>query len=403
MKKIISFILLSISGIYFSQTKFELGYIVNESGEKQTVYIKNSDWMNNPKEFDYKTIESSEILKGNLKNIIEFAIGTNIYVKKSVDIDMSSENFDFLSETEKPIFHTETLFLKKMISGKASLYSYKEKNLTRYFYSIDGSHPLQLIYKAYKYDNSSLAYNTEFKNQIKNDINCNLSNNEINSLKYQNKDLEKIFIKFNQCNDSSYIDDIKKKTERDWFKIAIRSGINQNKFSLSSNNRKDMSDQFDSKASFRIGLELEFILPYNNGRWRIIAEPNFSSYKTEKTTESPRIYAPSVFEKRTVEYSGFQLPVGLRYYLPLNTKSQLFTNISYTIPISGKTEINYEFNTDLYSQRTEQKFEFGIGYQYINNFSAEIRLHSNQDLIPREADFSSKLQTFSFILGYTLF
>ncbi|WP_175623417.1 porin family protein [Chryseobacterium schmidteae] len=403
MKKLILFALLFIFNFHFSQAKFEIGYIIAESGERINVLIKNYDWMDNPKEFEYKISESSEVLKGNIRDIKEFGLGNSYYFKETIDIDKSSENFDFLSSTEKPEFKSETLFLKKIISGKANLFIYKEKNITRYFYSIDHSNPIQLIYKAYKYNDSSIAYNTDFKTQIKNDLNCNLSENYINSIKYQDKSLEKVFIKFNQCNDSSYIDKTDKNTKRDWFNLSVRPGINQSKFSLSSLNRSDMNDSFDSFFSFRMGVELEFILPYNNGRWRIIAEPNFSSYKKEKVTESPRIYAPSVFEKRTVEYSGIQLPVGLRYYLPLNNTSQLFTNISYTIPISGKTEINYEFNKDLYSERTGQKFEFGIGYQYLSKFSAEIRLQSNQDLIPREADFSSKLQTFSFILGYTLF
>ncbi|QQV01398.1 MULTISPECIES: outer membrane beta-barrel protein [Chryseobacterium] len=403
MKKLILLIFLSISGIHYSQTKFESGYIIDNTGKKYQVYIKNSDWMDNPKEIDYKITETGEILKGNLASIREFGIKENIYVNKTVEIDKSSEKFDFLSETEKPVFKSETLFLNKIVNGKASLYYYKEKNITRYFYSIDDSNPEQLIYKAYKYNNSSIGYNNEFKNQIKDKINCNLTNSEINSIKYENKSLERVFLKFNQCNDGSYEGKKNKNVKRDWINLSIRPGINQSKFSLSSSNRSDMNDNFDSNISFRMGVELEFVLPYNNGRWRIIAEPNFSSYKSEKITESPRIFAPSVFEKRTVNYSGIQLPIGLRYYVPINNSSQLFTNISYTIPISGKTDVNYEFNTDLYSNRTGQKFEFGIGYKYIDKFSSEIRFQSNQDLVPREADFSSKLQSFSLILGYTLF
>jgi hypothetical protein len=40
--------------------------------------------------------------------------------------------------------------------------------------------------------------------------------------------------------------------------------------------------KFDNKISFRIGLEAEFILPFNKNKWAVFAEPTYQYYKTEK-------------------------------------------------------------------------------------------------------------------------
>ncbi len=405
MKKFFFLFTLLLFTKHVSQIKFEPGYIIDDSGKKTEVLIRDLDWLNTPKEFDYKMLGSDKVINGNIKDIKEFGLKNYSYIRETVDIDRSSENFSFLSTTEKPSFTSETLFLKKLIEGKATLYVYKEKNMTRFFYTLNTTTPTQLVYKAYKVDENSVSYNNQYREQIKDDLNCNISESEISKIQYNINALEKIFIKYNQCADGSFVYDKKqnKENHRNWFNITIKPGISQSKFSLNSAQRTDINENFDNEFSFRLGLEFEYVLPFNNGNWTIILEPYFTSYKTSKTGESARIYSPSIIEERSVNYTGIQLPIGMRYYLPIGKKSKLFANASFSLPLYAKTEIDYEFNTDFNSKSASSKLEFGIGYRYFNKLSAELRLHTKQDLISKEANFSSNLQTISLILGYTPF
>ena len=404
MKTFLSLALLSISSAYFSQNKFVEGYIIDNHGEKTNVYIKDLDWLNNPKQFEYKISESDEIVKGNINDIKEFGLRNSFYTRETVDIDKSSENINFLSSEKTTNFKSETLFLKNIVKGKANLYIYKEKNLTRYFYNIDNNLPKQLVYKAYTDDQAIIKYNNEYKEQILTNLNCNISQNEVEKLQYRKNDLEKIFIKYNECSDPTFSNTIKKEPRnRKLFNLTIRPGINQSKYEISSLQNTSINNTFDSNFSFRAGVELEIILPFNNGKWSLIAEPHYSSYKNTMIGESIRISAPSATEERKIKYYGIQLPLGVRHYIYSTDKSKIFANVSFSFPILTKTEINYEFNKDFYSTSSSTKFEAGVGFKYLNKYSAELRFHTKQDLIANEPNYSSNLKTMSLILGYQIF
>ena len=134
----------------YSQISFESGYFINNSNQKTECFIKNIDWANNPTEFEYKLTEKSEKKKATIKTVKEFSIyDTSKYVRATINIDISRNSNDELSTTKKAIFKEEELFLKVLIEGKASLYLYKYSNLTKFFFSKDGSKTEQLIFKKY--------------------------------------------------------------------------------------------------------------------------------------------------------------------------------------------------------------------------------------------------------------
>lgn len=120
----------------FSQISFEKGYYIDNSNQKTNCLIKNIDQKNTPTEFEFKLFEDSESKKTTIESIKEFGIDNiSKYIRSTVNIDRSSESLKNLSKYKKPIFKKEELFLKVLVSGKATLYQYVDGNLKRYFYN----------------------------------------------------------------------------------------------------------------------------------------------------------------------------------------------------------------------------------------------------------------------------
>lgn len=201
MKKFSLFTGLISVCLFNAQIKFEKGYFINNSGEKTEILIKNIDWKNNPTEFDYKNEGSSDIKKENIKNIQEFGIENSVrYIRKTVMMDHSSEDINFLSNNKEPKFEQNEVFLKYLVDGKVNLLYYENGNLKRFFYNSDNVTPKQLIFKAYYLEENLVGYNEEYKNQLSENLKCGIYDNKIHEIKYNKKKLSEFFINYNECS-----------------------------------------------------------------------------------------------------------------------------------------------------------------------------------------------------------
>ncbi len=208
MKRLSLLILITIicSNIY-SQISFEQGYYINNSGQKINCQIKNIAWKNNPTIFEHRLSTDNESKKATIESVKEFAIDSiSKYIRATVNIDRSSENVAILSTIRSPIFKEETLFLKVLVEGDATLYQYKDKDITRYFYKKDSSKIEQLIYKSYKTKDDKIIKNNSFRNQLWNNLKCSTIKSDIvEHLDYKKSDLINYFVKYNEDKNGTYI------------------------------------------------------------------------------------------------------------------------------------------------------------------------------------------------------
>ena len=101
---------------------------------------------------------------------------------------------------------TEKLFLKVLIQGEASLFKYKDKSLTRYFYQTSHLDINQLIFKEYKTPENKIGTNNEFRRQLYNNIKCiDISMNNLKQIDYDKNSLLNIFTKYNSCKNSAFV------------------------------------------------------------------------------------------------------------------------------------------------------------------------------------------------------
>lgn len=406
MKKI-SLLTGLISVTFFhAQIKFEKGYFINNSGQRNEVLIKNLDWKNNPTEFEFKTDEVSEVRKENIKNIQEFGIDhEQKYVRKTVMVDQSVEILDKISDKKEPELKEETVFLKYLVEGKANLFYYESRDIKKFFFNIDDSDVAPLVYKSYYLSSTQISYNEDYKNQLRKSLNCGMDKTHIEKVQYQANDLSKAFMNYNECTHTNTAVNYNQVNEkRDLFNLNVRPGINFSSFEtvLSSYyNVDDEMTKFNREAAFRIGLEAEFLLPFNKNKWAIFAEPTFQYYKTEKESV---VYPGQFFEMkstRTVDYKSIEIPFGVRHYFFINDQSKIFVNIAYIFDLTLKSEIKYDYQ--ILEINSGNNMAFGIGYKYNDRFSAEFRAATNRNLLQNYNNFKSNYQTMSLILGYTLF
>ena len=392
MKKQLVFILTTILSLNcYSQISFEKGYFIDNNNQKTNCLIRNIDWKNNPKEFEYKISEQTNKNTLTIQSVKEFGIGNvSKYIRFDVDIDRSSNYLNLLSNDKDPKFKNEKLFLKVLIESEASLFMYKDKNITRYFYQTSLLNINQLVFKEYKTTENKIKTNNEFRRQLYNNLKCSdISMADLKNIDYQKRALLKFFNKYNSCNNSEFVN-FEKKVKSDLFNLNVRPGFNSSSLVINNRYLSPKSKDYGNELTFRIGLEFEIIMKFNKNKWAVIIEPTYQSFKA-KDKIITNIINPNV------NYKSIELPVGLRHYLFLNNNSKIFINGSFIYDIVLHSQVR---NLDTASSNN---FAMGIGYNYNKKYSVELRYQTKRNLTKGYVLWNSDYKTISMIFGYTLF
>ena len=194
MRTILSSVLFYILSLSLTnaQTEYVEGYYINDQGDRIDGFIKNEDWRSNPTSFDFKNDQNADPVELHLSNVSIFESPSLFrFVKATVQIDKSSDNTRFLSESSTPEFQNEEVFLKHLIDGKISLYRYQRSNLVRFFYADkEQSGIAPLIHRKYKDDENQIIENSEYRQTLYLLSKCESLNIKLfEDVKYTEKDL----------------------------------------------------------------------------------------------------------------------------------------------------------------------------------------------------------------------
>lgn len=391
----------------YSQITFEEGYYIDNTNQKINCLIKNIDWANNPTEFQYKLSANSEPITQTLSSVKEFGINNvSKYVKRSVKIDRSSDKINHISIYKNPEFKDEELFLKVLVEGKTTLYQYIDGNLTRYFYEKNDSNIEQLIFKLYKKNVNKIYENNRYKQQLWMEFKCpKFTMSKIERLNYAKKDLVNFFVEYNNCNDQEYVN-FEAKQKRDLFNLTIRPRLNSSSLTIENSVSSSRNTDFDNEMGVSLGIEAEYIFPFNKNKWSFIIEPSYQNYKSEKTTETENISGGVTIAN--IDYQSIEVPIGVRHYFFLNNNSKIFVNASYVFDFYSKSPIEFtrKDGSSLYSLNIETRNNtaYGVGYNY-KKYSIELRYQSPRKILDdfNYYNWSSKYKSISIILGYSIF
>lgn len=393
-KQLLLFLVAILSLGSYAQADFEKGYYIDNANNKIECLIRSIDWNSNPTLFYYRISDNDRIETILMENAMEFGIyGVTKYVRKTVNIDRSSENKLEMSYERNPIFQQETLFLKVLVEGGANLYEYADDKLLRYFYNKKDTDIQQIIFKSYMTKDEVVATNKEYKQQLWMDLKCpKFTLKRFEYLDYNADKLARLFEDYNKCHGETAIN-YNKLENRQTFNLNIRPGLNSSSLNLNHGSINIGNASFDSQMNFRFGVEAEFVVPLKKNKLSFMIEPTFQYFsKSESKLKH---------EKVSVDYKSIEMAFGVRYYFTLSEQSAIFANGSFIVDLPSGAGFDLEFNPDL-ELRTSLNFGLGIGYKY-DRYSLEVRYHTNRNFVGLETNWETEYQTTSVILGYKLF
>ncbi|KAF2335714.1 porin family protein [Flavobacterium daemonense] len=411
MKK---FLLLTLF-LYFSainaQISFEKGYFISNNGTKTACFIKNIDWYNNPVDFKYKIAgDDTDIKTETIATVKEFGVENGATFKRAtVKIDQSDNRLENISTTKNPVWKEDTVFLKVLVQGKATLYYYLTKDFARFFYETENIPTEQLVFKEYlMVDDLTGAGTTEennyFKQQLFNNVkNENTSENEIKRLEYKTESLVKYFLKYNNV-DATTIEKTINDKNKGIFHLKASAGVSFTSLTVSGAESSGyQSAKYDNKTQPTFGVEGEYVFPFNKNKWSAFIGLFYQKYEDSKdygvlysVNNSQHVEHPS-----TVKYSGFSLPIGVRHYLFLNQNSKIFVNVAYAVTLGGK--FTYESKYVNLDGKAQGNFALGLGYNFKNKISTEIRYNAGKNLAHNYMPFSTDFSSLDLLLSYSIF
>ncbi|MEO1484316.1 MAG: hypothetical protein AAFU57_01125, partial [Bacteroidota bacterium] len=384
--------------VLLAQTKYEKGYMVTDSGDSISCYIKNYKWLNSPSNIVFKkTLSASEQIM-NASEIKLFQIeGYSKYLKinDSLPITDRFTSDKGLNSTPKRFF--AEVFVKQLISGKASLYEYRGANGSVFLLQMEDSKPIPLDYKEYLDTNSNqILKNNIFRRQVLKMLGPD-TDNVIQTLEYREKDLVNYLRKYNYRNgDYLTAQGEVVKDRKATFLLHAVGGVMQYQLTTTLSGREAT---LEDKLAPRFGLELESILPINNNEFAVFISGQYSSYSSEVLVD----FNGAVINAAEVEFSQLTAGFGLRYYLFLSQKHSIMLNgggnldFNFNGTYTGRNEFRTTLNT---IEDSGFSTFFGIGY----SLKQKVRLSANY-FLPTEFDSGqgSELKRLSVELAIRIF
>ena len=281
-----------------------------------------------------------------------------------------------------------------LVEGKVNLLLYVDADWTRYFFQVPGSRTEQLVYKKYIYDQGDypeIRENKHCQQQLYIQLMCEgISLDEIKNVSYNKESLVKFFIRYSKCMEADYVN-YTEKENRTLYSINISPGLNIGNLKLVDINGGEIFVDYDTKLSFRIGIDIEMLLPFNHNKWGIIFEPSFQSFKA--TSDAP-------YRKAVMDYKSLDLHIGGRRYFVIGDKTDLFLTGALVIstPLNSTFTLNdlQIFKINIMAPNVN----FGLGLRIKRKVGFEIKYGLNRDFMFPHPYLKSEYSTLTAILSY---
>lgn len=390
MKRAIALLLLLLPVTAFCQITYQPGYFI-ENGKKTECLIRNYAWKNNPVSIEYKTSEDGETKTKTIKEISEFNVDAYKYKRFNLNIDRSGVTLEQLSNSKEAEWKSETLLLKILVEGKANLYQYENGNVIKYFFSTgDHSKAEQLLYKEYRKE-GRVAENNIFRQQLYNLMkDSGKAMGKFANVRYKKDALVELFTEYNGSNGLDVVNHTEKQNKSS-VNIKVTAGASLSSVNIKNNMSGDYYD-FGTNVSYRIGAEFEYIMPFNNNKWSLFAEPNYQTFDKSGNKGTMKMDA---------DYKYIEIPVGFRHYMFLNPKAKLFISGAYVMALPmGDGYVQYSGSR--LEIENNSAFAAGAGFTYNNKYSIEIRHNFTHGVINYPV-WEAGYNTTALILAYKVF
>jgi hypothetical protein len=401
-----------------SQDNFEKGFVIDLQGDTIHGFINNTDRVQNPEAILFKRDNDSittTYLPGNIK---KFMVGRDLYL--SAKIVTAGDGIPTIENQSKS---PSWVFLLAIAEGSRSIYYFADKSLSGQFFIKEDSVFTLLNYREYAVTDGNgvktIKKDQRFKGQLILYLqDCPGLREEISSTALNEKDMNKLFLKYYRCkSETAYLRKMKKMR----VEFAALGGTSLTNVVF---NKVDETQYIlpvanaDYQTYFQplFGICTEFILPKNHEKLTLLAEGFYSSIHI-KGSYVIQGYNAQNHTDYTVDIAVKQvmLNAALRYRINLGNMRLFFDGgLSYGIAISSETSLNavqYYYGSIIELpekeaigiENTELGFFTGIGLKY-SRFSLETRyrLGSGITVSGDQSSTGTKTKQLSFVLGFRI-
>lgn len=397
------FLFLAISFTTYAQRGFKEGYIVNNRHERIDCLIRNVGNEESTMNYEFRLGEDKPIEKIELTKIEEFGIDDELKcIRALISLDVSRRYIKSIQDTTIQ-WDEGHAYLKTLVEGEfASLFSYYFEKESLFFYSKDGNTIEPLVHKEYSVGTTPIMQqqilrDNTYQEQLKQQLSCGTSENA-HKVSYTKKDLIKYFIDYHTCKNSDYYQF--ESTHIKKGKLFIKPGIHINNNQLTIKNPVDAAPRasFVKENSVGYGLELEYMIPFNNYAWSFFAEGNYLSYNADKIALNDNQNA-SLYDGYMIDYKTIEMPFGINYNVNMNQNQRLYVKVAFA-PHFILSESYIAFNeSNKESFSSSSRFLVGLGYSF-QNLGVELRYYTpqniTQNIYKRGSDFTQLSMKLSY-------
>lgn len=376
----------------YSQIRLEKGYFIDNEGKRTECYIRDADWPSNPTSFKYKLVSEEKFGEANVEDVREFGMENGpAYVRAQVNVDESPVILHLLSSQRAPEWVEKVIFLKILVSGPAILYVYRSAGITQFYYQLNGGRITPLVYKRYLNGDGNVVSNFAFRQELLNNLQCgDIPASRVARLNYRETDLEPYFNRYNACVNPG-VETRRKVVGRETFNLRVTPGAELVMMKAERFTRFGDGARKHNTVSGRLGLEAEYILPFNKNKWGLLAEPSLQYYKIPLTVLGLKINA---------NYWSVEVPVGVRHYFFLPNNARLFVNGQAIFHLAGWQSAASRREREM-EMRSRGGLALGAGISK-GRWGGEIRCSLPRDGFASYLNIDVKHTKLSLILGYKL-
>jgi len=362
-----------ISIIYFlstpllAQDLFEEGYYLNNQGENIQGYIDVFPLTESPTSFRFKKNKSDNVRSLSISEVSAFQVSGFKFVRFTGNIDL---NLTPSSNTDAE-FEDRQIFLRMIVEGVVSLYSYKESDSEIYFYSTPTVPPTQLLNTEFIRADNSYAFNPIYKSQLRKLTKCESILGLIDDLKYNKKSLSYFLKEYNSCiNQPSKTFSGLPFISPKYLNISLSVGATSYSMVATTQLNNIRIVRFKDNVIPNIAIELEQLLPVTKNKISIWARGDYKSFSKEETARFEDVDEDSKLYYNTIETS-----IGARGYAGTDLiKGFLDVGMAKSFEIGKGVYVDYENRKDFDSPQFPLHFVFGAGLMIKNRFVLDTRL-----------------------------
>ena len=419
--KYYTLIALICSGLLFSQTSFQPGYYVDNESNKISGLIKNEDWSQIPSKILFKKHADDEAVTIEGNQFSGFKVEGTKHYYRTLKLDSYKLYNSSGDEVDYPSIE---LLARVVIDGQATFLTTKVNDELLYVIQIEDQAPQVLMYKKYILNDGKIRERKGFQKQLFDANPCEqpLDTKLFLDVKYRLNEISNIVTGFNDCLGSAS-ENYNKKRTKGQFNLLVKANVVFNNFQkagfgygegLSSDGSNFAEFPISNQTTFGIGLELEYMLPFNNKRWSIFTNPMYQYLQKDSATRTDGLFyafSTSNVCTYTVDLSYIELPIGVRYFFVQSNNINAFVNVAFGTNIVLSDASNLEFvdadivvEERIISSSSNSFITIGGGVRINSKFDVYVNYYASKSIASGNSLQQNDLGgSINMGLGYKLF